>query len=786
MGSRRNSLEAIQEAFEEAFTVDDLRQLVTYRFPGLSGDVPWKEKARTVVLELVTAAQKDGSLDSLVAAAREKRPGNAKLAALPLTQGERKQHLDGLVEEVETKARLYSPLHGIGETRRTHRLLAAWEGDPCLAPLQHNSMERETKEYPDILEAFDKVERAVLLGDPGAGKSTTLRRLALELARRAEKEEGAALPLLADLGKWSGEEGLWEFLKGCAPKIGWAVEALARERQIVLLLDGLNEVPTGLNEVPTGMRGAKTAEVKQLRGCRLFVSCRREDYSGELDLKLDTLTLKPLSPQQIQGALRLWVTTNGEERALADQIFWELAGDARLGEVFERWRKAGLTEEMFWWASDLEKWWEHLASADYKLWRDELHSTRSLLRLAENPFLLTMLYQVRVAEGRLPKNRGDLFHRFTNCLLSRERLFVEEETGQWRLTENGNQLLVGLEQLAWGMQRMGRGSGVSTVAPRATVFEALGGETLLRKALDATILEGDGEVRFRHQLLQEYFTARALRGRFGQMAAEELWPREKWWERSGWEETAALLAGMHAQDCTPVIRWLRDAQPEVAAQCLLESGADAADREALRRELQAAWLPRLTDVEREPAPKGRAAIGRALGRLGLDNRKGVGLIDGVPDIDWVEIPGGEFVYQEGERRRSDTFWMARYPVTNAQYQAFLEAKDGYKNDPWWVGLTDPERTPASPEWSEGNHPREMVSWWEAMAFCGWLSDKLGFEVRLPTEWEWERAARGADGRVYPWGDQNPEGRANIFLNIGRTSAVGIYPQGASAEGVMDL
>ena len=93
----------------------------------------------------------------------------------------------------------------------------------------------------------------------------------------------------------------------------------------------------------------------------------------------------------------------------------------------------------------------------------------------------------------------------------------------------------------------------------------------------------------------------SLKRRFeqGTLSPIQLWPAERWWERSGWEEAVVLLAGLFPKDCAPVIRWLADAQPEVAAQCLLESGAEIADRNALFAELRAAWLPRLTDPERE-------------------------------------------------------------------------------------------------------------------------------------------------------------------------------------------
>jgi formylglycine-generating enzyme required for sulfatase activity len=199
-------------------------------------------------------------------------------------------------------------------------------------------------------------------------------------------------------------------------------------------------------------------------------------------------------------------------------------------------------------------------------------------------------------------------------------------------------------------------------------------------------------------------------------------------------------------------------------------------------------------------PEARAAIGRALGRLGIDDRPGVGLLaDGLPDINWVDIPGGEFHYQDGERRPCEGFLIARYPVTHAQFQAFLNADDGYAHDRWWRALDQLDRNPGPAYWPIANHPRETVSWFEAMAFCAWLTERLGLAdtgraIRLPTEWEWERAARGTDGRAYPWGSDYEAGRANIdetWLDAGphhldRTSPVGIYPRGASPEGVLDL
>lgn len=75
-----------------------------------------------------------------------------------------------------------------------------------------------------------------------------------------------------------------------------------------------------------------------------------------------------------------------------------------------------------------------------------------------------------------------------------------------------------------------------------------------------------------------------------------------------------------------------------------------------------------------------------------------------------------------------------------------------------------------------------------MAFCRWLSDRLGYEIKLPTEWQWQQAATGGDPeRIYPWSGKWDNGRANtIDSELGRTTAVGIYPHGASLVGAMDM
>jgi len=120
-------------------------------------------------------------------------------------------------------------------------------------------------------------------------------------------------------------------------------------------------------------------------------------------------------------------------------------------------------------------------------------------------------------------------------------------------------------------------------------------------------------------------------------------------------------------------------------------------------------------------------------------------------------------------------------VTNAQYRSFCVD----------TGKGPPRLWPAGqiPEGKE-NHPVVGVSWRDAEAFCTWLSGRLAEEggtVRLPTEAEWEFAARGPEGRAYPWGDDQPTAdHANFGRTVGDTTPVGSYPKGATPGGGHDL
>jgi formylglycine-generating enzyme required for sulfatase activity len=176
-----------------------------------------------------------------------------------------------------------------------------------------------------------------------------------------------------------------------------------------------------------------------------------------------------------------------------------------------------------------------------------------------------------------------------------------------------------------------------------------------------------------------------------------------------------------------------------------------------------------------------------------------------PPFEWVEITAGQVTtttktgalrnYNVGSGTSVvDHFMIAKYPVTNAQFQVFVRANNGYQNPRWWNYSGQAEQwrryntQPQESEWGgPPDHPRVNVTWFEAVAFCWWLSELVGYEVRLPSEQEWLRAAQGDDGRKYPWGDQEPDYQlANSANNIGRTTPVDSYLRGASPYGVLDM
>ena len=189
-------------------------------------------------------------------------------------------------------------------------------------------------------------------------------------------------------------------------------------------------------------------------------------------------------------------------------------------------------------------------------------------------------------------------------------------------------------------------------------------------------------------------------------------------------------------------------------------------------------------LEVVPAALDRNTLYLALGPLGWDKRPGIGLdAQGRPDICWLPVPDQE----------DPAFYIAKYPVTQAQFQAFIDAEDGYDNPRWWVDFEARKAQPSKPTWPEPNAPRTDVDWFEAVAFCRWLTrlgntPVAGWKILLPTDEQWRQAYVGESDQDFPWeGELDPDQHANFNESrLSRTSVVGLFPAGVTTSGALDM
>ena len=354
--------------------------------------------------------------------------------------------------------------------------------------------------------------------------------------------------------------------------------------------------------------------------------------------------------------------------------------------------------------------------------------------------------------------------------------------------------------------------------------------------------KGEGVFTFPHRTYQEYLAGQHLQNTSGWQARliKHVKKAPDWWRE------VFLLSASSISDPDGVQYLVKNLLPNnnkltqgssswllIAAQALVEtnflyyvdleqqqrqkaSPEGIEDADGFTEFLQSiqAMLKERMIAEAVLPPKVRAEAGRWLAELG-DERPGVGVItrDGVqiPHILWsAEIPAGTYTVGDTKSNHDDEkprecvihtpYRIAKYPITQAQFQAFIDAPDG-KDNRWWNGLPEDEQIFTEPRFPFANHPRERVSWYQTIAFCRWLTAQLHaglleddplpgdvnkYEIVLPDEFEWEVAAcwpnDDVQERIYPWGADFDSTKANTREgdNVGQTTAVGIYPSGKNA------
>jgi len=162
------------------------------------------------------------------------------------------------------------------------------------------------------------------------------------------------------------------------------------------------------------------------------------------------------------------------------------------------------------------------------------------------------------------------------------------------------------------------------------------------------------------------------------------------------------------------------------------------------------------------------------------------LVEAVTGESLFLVPGGEFMmgstaYSFEDRPhpvKLSPYWLSRTPVTNKQYQLYLKMSEAAREPEKW----------RDSKYNSPDQPVVGVSWFESMSYCKWLSAASGLEISLPTEAQWEFAARGGDEqREYPWGNEEPSSEHALYLRMANNPvAVGSYPRGAARWGHLDL
>jgi len=670
----------------------------------------------------------------------------------------------------------------------------------------------------DMADLLTLDERIAIVGGAGSGKTTYLSFVAASLAAALRGQEldvrlrapvpGAPLPvpLLAPLRFWKvyrdecaqvpglrvhrPDEGslgaflLW-FLRARYKNFDAAAdffERLLRGGQGgLIMLDGLDEV-VSVDERRVVRDGVERLLSSQYPGNRCLVTAREAGYrDAPFESDFVRCDVQPMDERQIATLVGAW----------CEQIYPQ-----------PRDRQAACENLL-------------RAIADLNAER----AGRGQPPLVANPLMATMVVSVKYSRREMPRERARLYDACVDVVLGSEYTGREDDAGARRgvITAGGepNKQRGWLSYLAFSMHQSGQaGASLDEAGVRAVLAPALrerGEEPLLEPFLAATrhrggLLEERGDrFQFMHLTFQEYLAAQYLARQWTEQPPDFLarTVADEWWREAllltvgslgspvPYEQRRAFIAALCGLEARLPVQL---AAAELAATGL----ADLTDPEPVLEDLARGRLVALLadPALPEAAPAARAAAGRALAVLG-DSR-------GLDEL--VSVPAGPFLMgsSSADGMASDDekpqhrvtlrgFKIGKYPVTNAQYLRFVEAT----GQEW---RSDDGRRP-----ERANCPATYVTWHDARAYCAWLTEAWQAEgkiardeaVRLPTEAEWEKAARGGlpspsqgEGtgvRVYPWGDEWDESRCNTAeLGLNDTTPVGIFPEGASPYGCLDM
>jgi len=660
--------------------------------------------------------------------------------------------------------------------------------------------------------------KLVLLGDPGSGKSTLVNFLTYIMAeagigddskkwldrlkRTGPWDHGVLFPVrvllryfasgLSSTVKKGNSDLLLSTLKAALDAKGllefWAEfhkGLLTQDTPYLILLDGLDEVPVSLREIVV-----ETIDdfVRKYEHHRYLITCRLYAYIGRCyhfqGFKQATLT--PFNQQQIESFISAW--------------YHELYIRKRftLKDAHER-------------ANRLK----------------QVALQHDLKGLAERPLLMTVMALLHTFRGQLPDDRVELYKQTVDLLLRRWEGRFGKEKGLIEILNipglKMNDLEAGLYDVAFYVHS-GHGGREETADIESGILRERLAPYLnndynkaeefieyVRERAGLLIRHKISAYTFPHRTFQEFMAACHL------VVGKEDYPGEAArlvkQDPERWRIVFILAAGYAARNlrlsqaiaavnalCPLSLQEAGEAdkvafnRAEIAAEALLEIGLVGVKRDQCGKVVLMRvknWLMAAMEADKLLKSTERIVSGNLLGKIG-DPRFNpeYWYLPDDPCLGFIEIPAGPFMMGSDKREDKDAFdsecpqhevtlshyEMGRYPVTEAQFRVFIKESGYDAGDEWERGLE--------------SHPVVNVSWYDAKAYCEWLTEKLkdrGWVIRLPTEAEWEKAARGTDRRIYPWGNKPDPDKSNYDeTNIGITSPVGSFPGGASPYGILDM
>ncbi|MBF0629637.1 MAG: SUMF1/EgtB/PvdO family nonheme iron enzyme [Magnetococcales bacterium] len=675
---------------------------------------------------------------------------------------------------------------------------------------RHNGGWGSTVRLSDLL---PKATRLLIEGQPGAGKTTFLRLTAAMLAKDWLDIPGpngdtwrhhylgltgeVLFPLFLRLSQLETHglqnthdtrHRLLDLLEKTTelPPGGRAViEHLLDEGKVILLLDGLDEVTEA--SARDRLFAIFHDAAKHWHRCPLIVTSRPFGAAALRQHGFEHVVIDPFGHDQIRAFIDRWVT-------------------ALIGE-------------------------ETHARTDRHTLQQAILDRPTIRLLAANPVMLTCLCVIHWNEGRLPEGRSRVYQAVLRWLIDARRRqrqsWFQRQPGLGDAMERVDESRFVFEAFATLALAMMIGKdnkknvvyevqdGAEVIQPLVARFfpslkknadqVRLGRQWLVFECLNSGIVEelGDQRLKFWHLTFQEYLAAYALT-----FLGDGEDPTEDWWpviqprlDDSQWRETVEFFPGA-----------LFDEGGRRRVDLLLNRVlAERGEQHTLAQDAKVAGIlgcllaplgvygysipPQIREPEHEIMTQvlkiftlegaaqvpitDRIAAAEALGRGG-DPRLARELFADPKYL--IEVPG-----TGGWRLR-------KFPVTVMEYQEFVDHGDGYRDPRWWDeqwsrirdkrGWTTPEEWDAQLQYP--TRPVTGVSWFEAMAYCRWLSDQKKMKLCLPAEVLWQKAAQPSTGG-YPWGTPEPTpDLANFNRNVGAPTPVGIYPAGDGPCGHSDL